>query len=213
MSRLTSRALVALGSLMLLLLALAARPRTAAAHEGIEVGNYEFTIGWMNEPALVGLPNGPYIAIALIEKHEHTEATPEPGHTDEHQTTPVEGAEAALTFEVEFGSARQTYALRPVFGQPGIYTTDFVPTRPGQYTFRFGGSINGEAIDFVFDPEEIGAADSVMFPEPAASNLELTKQVQAAQAQASTAQLIAIVASVLGLAGLGVGVFGLLRKK
>lgn len=218
MSRRVLRVLLSLGCLSLLLL-----PLTAFAHDEITVGNYVFTIGWRAEPPLAGQLNGPYIFVSTKEAHEaehhsdETAATPEAGHEDggddAHKGAGVEGAEATLTFNVEYGGVNQSYELRPIFGEPGAYTTDFIPTRPGVYTFHLGGSINGEAIELTFDPEEVAAANTLMFPEAAPDAAVLTQQVQAAQSQASTAQTIAIVAAVLGLIGVGVGGFSLMRKK
>src|SRR5215216_4707424 len=99
------------------------------AHEGREVGEYELVIGWRVEPAYTDLFNGPELQVL-------TEGTGEP----------VEGLEQTLTLEVSFGPATKTLQLRPVPDEPGHYTANLIPTRPGDYTFRVTGMIGDLAI-------------------------------------------------------------------
>jgi hypothetical protein len=188
------------------LLALSGFPVAALAHEEVESGNYLLVVGWRNEPSFVGELNG--LDLFIEPKGESTEAGEEHTHAEG-----VEGAEGTLTFAVEYGSARQTFELRPVFGEPGHYTADIIPTRAGQYTFHFGGAINGEAVEVSIEPEEVVTADQVQFPEPAPSVADFAPQLEAAQARANTAQVIAIVGVALGLVGTGLGLYGLTRKR
>ncbi len=191
-------------------------PLTTSAHEEVAVGSYRFEIGWINEPVIVGERNGLYLFITPANESDHAEETSEHDHAEEtnqnSQAAGVTGAEATLEFAVEYGGIRKTYPLRPVPSTPGQYTADLFPTREGQYTFIFSGSINGEAIDLKFEPEEVETADKLAFPEPIPSNAELTAQLAATQAQASTIQIIAIVGVVLGLIGMGLGVYGMVKK-
>jgi hypothetical protein len=194
-------------STALILLALLITPLSAFAHEEVEAGNYVFEIGWMNEPVIVGQPNGLYLFITPKAESEHTE-----GEEDHHAAEGVTGAESTLKFTIEYGSISQSYDLRPVRDQAGVYTADLIPTREGQYTFRFSGAINDEAVDVTFEPEEVESADKLAFPEPVSSPADLAAQLAVAQAQASTAQLIAIVGVVLGAIGGGIGVYALMKK-
>jgi hypothetical protein len=204
MSRTFLRALSAailFGSLFLL-------PLTASAHEGVEAGSYVLTIGWISEPVVVGQPNGLDLFIAPKEDgDEHTEGEEDPAHH-----AGVAGAETTLKFTVEYGSVSQSYDLLPVNGEPGRYTAPLIPTREGQYTFKFTGAINGEPVDVTFEPEEVGAAGRLAFPEAMASPAELAAQLASLRAQLQTAQLIAIVGAILGLLGLGLSVFSLRKK-
>jgi len=201
-------------------------PLAAAAHEEVIVGSYKFEIGWLNEPVLVGQPNSLYLFITAAGESEHAVDTSQADHaeeTDEHdhveemsddsQTTEITGAEATLNFAVEYGSIRQTYTLRPVVGRPGQYAADFIPTREGQYTFLFSGTLNGEAIELKFEPEEVETAGKLAFPEPLPSSAELTTRLAVVQAQASTAQILAIVGVVFGLIGTGFGVYSLVKNR
>ena len=181
-------------------------PLAALAHTEVEVGSYIFDYGWVNEPVIVGQPNSLYLFIAPKEEGEHQE-----GETEEH-TEGVTGAEATLEFTVEYGSARQSYDLQPVPGQPGLYRADLIPTRRGQYTFHFSGEINGEPVDLRVEPEEVEAAGRLAFPEPMLESVDIATQLEAAQAQANTTQAIAIASGVVALIGVGLGIYGMRRK-
>lgn len=191
-------------------------PLAASAHEEVESGSYLFEIGWMNEPVLVNQPNGLYLFITPKDTgEEHTEGGDSGGTAGEedHHAEGVTGAEATLIFTIEYGGVTQTFDLRPVPDQPGLYTTDVLPTREGQYTFKFTGSINDEAVDLLYEPEEVETPGRIAFPEEPVSTTSLMAQLDDAKAQTSTAQTLAIVGIVLGVIGTGVGVFGMLRKK
>lgn len=190
-------ALMLFGSLFLV-------PLSVSAHEGVEAGSYLLTIGWISEPVIVGQPNGLDLFIAPKEGDEHTEG--------EAHAEGVTGAEATLKFTVTYGSVSQSYDILPVNGEPGRYMATLIPTREGQYTFKFVGTINGEAVDVTFEPEEVGAAGKLAFPEASASTNELAAQLATLSAQAQTTQIIAIVGVMLGLVGTGLGVYALRKK-
>ena len=163
----------------------------ALAHERREVGRYTLVVGFLNEPALADQPNGVDLRVTNTETKE-----------------PVNGVEQSLSVEVMAGGRTLPLKLRAVFGQPGKYAADFVPTRPGQYTFRFVGHIEGTPVDQRFEsgPGRFNDVESVaglQFPERGISTVEASQQLQALQAQAAQAQLV-------GFAGLAVGILGLL---
>lgn len=212
-------------SIGLVLLAFCLTPLTASAHKEVKVGSYVFEIGWTNEPVLVSERNGLYLFITSANESDHAEETSDHNQAEEasehdhaeetsqnSQTAGVTGAETTLEFAVEYGGVRKTYPLRPVLGSPGQYTIDLIPTREGQYTFIFSGSINGEAIELEFEPEEVEPMDDLAFPEAPLSGAQLTAQLAAVQAQANTSQMIAIGGVILGLIGAGLGVYGLVKK-
>ena len=122
------------------------------AHEGREVGEYAIEFGWRLEPAYTDLLNGPELYI------------------DEHDTeTPVEGLESTLQLEVSFGPASKTLTLHPVIGEPGYYTADLIPTRPGDYTFHLTGTIGDTAVDETFSSADgefstVEPIDDIRFP-------------------------------------------------
>ncbi len=134
------------------------------AHEGREVGNYTIEIGWREEPAYTGLMNGPEITVVRhSDEGDHEgEVTPEPEseHTDteadheEAESNGVIGLEDTLQIEVTFGPASRTVNLRPIVSEPGHYTADLIPMRPGDYTFRVFGTIEGTEVDETFSASD-----------------------------------------------------------
>jgi hypothetical protein len=165
----------------------------ASAHEGRTVGDYSIVFGWRVEPAYTGLLNGPELTISMAGEHEHEEAdadatevheeheagaTEEPGtHTDigssddhhDEASTMVEGAEETLQLEVTFGDQSKVLNLRAVWGEPGHYTADLIPTLPGDYSFRLTGTINGTEVDEFFTSADgefstVEPVEDIQFP-------------------------------------------------
>src|SRR4051794_41987046 len=95
-------------------------PGTALAHERrtIANGKYDVVVGWDVEPAIQSLKNGASIRIS--------EAGSNPA-------VPVAGAETTLKVQVRQGASTKEFPLRAVFGQPGYYMADIVPTPAGDY--------------------------------------------------------------------------------
>ena len=126
----------------------AARP---LSHERIVSGNYALTLGWLDEPPIVGLKNAALVEVATAKDNQ-----------------PVEGAEGSLTAQIVYGGKSKELLLRPLEEQPGTYVGDFIPTRRGTYTLKLGGTINGQPIDVSSEIEEVVSPDSLAFPEPQA---------------------------------------------
>jgi hypothetical protein len=121
-------------SLALAGLAVGALGSPAAAHEGREVGEYVLVVGFGEEPAYAGFQN----SVQFMVSHHDTEE-------------PVtRGVAGSVSVEVVFGEETTEMALEPRFGEPGDYRGHFIPSRPGTYTFRFTGAINGQEIDEEF---------------------------------------------------------------
>jgi hypothetical protein len=155
---------------------------TALAHERIIVGDYAFVLGWLEEPAVVGLKNA-----ALVEV------------TTAKDDQPVAGAEGTLMAQIVYGGKSKELLLRPLEGSPGTYVGDFIPTRRGTYTLKLGGTINGQAIEVSNAIEEVGSLDSLTFPEP---QVDLQKSIEALQNELSTTRLLAFVGVALGTIGM-----------
>ena len=131
----------------LTLLMLTAAP--AFAHEGRKLGDLEMEVGWGTEPALAGEPN------SVLSSWSTT-------------ANPWSISATRWTFEVTFGDQTQPFPIEPFFepgefGTPGDYRAWFIPTRPGQYTFHFSGTIDGEEVDETFTSGP-GAFDDVESP-------------------------------------------------
>jgi hypothetical protein len=185
--------LVSIGTAALLL----ASSPPSAAHEHLQVGPYELTVGWREEPPLVGELNGLFLRV-------------------EYSTngTPVEGAHQSLTAVLMTGSASLTATLRPQFGQPGVYTFDVIPTREGSYSVRITGSLGGTPVDVNVQLQEVTARSAIEFPlqEPTASELQaaldrVNAENTALRAQFGAVLAIAVAGAVIGTVGLAVGVF------
>lgn len=112
-------------------------PGAALAHERREVGPYTFVVGWEGEPAFSGQKNGASLRITRTDNGEA-----------------VEGAEKTLKLEVIQGGARREFPLRAVFRTPGSYTADVVPTKDGDYRFRFFGTVGSTNVEQTFDSAE-----------------------------------------------------------
>ena len=73
---------------LLLLLALT---KDTTAHEGREVGKYNLTVGFMEEPAYEGIPNGISVRVTKKDDAEHH------GHQEQHDSTHEEHGHAATS--------------------------------------------------------------------------------------------------------------------
>jgi hypothetical protein len=173
------------------------------AHETRQVGEYEFVVGWWTEPAFANQPNGPEVTISRAGKPV------------------VEGV--ALSVDVIFGEETTTYELEPafvvgVFGEPGNYNADLVPTRPGTWTYRIYGSVEDLEVDetFTSGPETFGDIEDPAenaFPVADPNNAELSERIETesdrvAELETQTEEDVSS-ARTLGLIGLIVGVVGL----
>lgn len=138
----------------------------AAAHESREVDRFTFVVGFMTEPAYTHIPNAVSLSITETESGE-----------------PFEDLFDTLNVDVTFGEETFTSTLRPQFGEPGSYRADFVPTRPGQWTFRFYGTVDGVEVDetFISGPDTFNDVQSLAeesFPAQDPSTGELAERLE-----------------------------------
>ena len=123
---------------------------------------------------------------------------------DHEAMVPVEGLESTLKVLVAAGGSEpREFPLRAVFGAPGTYVADFVPTRTGSYIFTFTGTIEGNPINERFESgpgrfDDVRAITTIQFPEPLPSAIELREELAVAKAAIRTAQALAF-------GGLGAG--------
>ncbi|HEV8656839.1 MAG TPA: hypothetical protein VGR85_15135 [Candidatus Limnocylindria bacterium] len=110
---------------------------TAAAHERRTVGPYQFVVGWLNEPAYVGLMNG------LDLRVTDTRVTP---------AKAVEGLEKTLTVDLQTGGlAPLPLTVTARFGTPGAYNGYAMPTATGTYVFHIRGKVESLDVDEKFE--------------------------------------------------------------
>ncbi|MBA2468574.1 MAG: hypothetical protein H0V37_04145 [Chloroflexia bacterium] len=108
------------------------QPFAASAHETREVAtDYSFVVGFINELAIQGDTNGIWLEVTSAE-------------------APVLGLADILQAQVIFGDQTRDLTLTPAFGEEGVYEAVFIPTEPGDYTFRFFGQIDGVDVDETF---------------------------------------------------------------
>ncbi len=192
----------ALGAL--LLLASLAVPLVAFAHQTVTDAGYDIEYGWVNEPVIINQPNA---VVINITKHSAT--------TTSTATTPADVDVSGLVVSASYGGQIKTLKLQPLAeATPGQFVAPMVPTVAGKYSIQLSGKIDGADIQTIqVEPEEAQPPSVVQFPNVPDAAAALSARLDAAQAQASTAQTIAIVGVVLGLIGTAVGVFGLMRKR
>ena len=196
---------IAMAAAILVAMSLAAP--AALAHETRRVGPYEFTAGWGDEPVYTGFKNSVQMILA-----------------DARSGDPVNELGGTVEAEVIFGDASTTLEMEPnflpgVFGEEGDYRAFVIPTRAGEYSYRFTGSINGTDIDETFTCGEETFdcpvdAGEIEFPERDPSRAELAgrieQEIPRVAAEASAASDDASSAQTLAYVGIGVGALGLL---
>ena len=125
----------------LVILFAALLPFVANAHERREVadGQYELTVGFLDEPAFVGLKNGLDLR---VERTTNEGATPT-AEGAEGASQGVEGLTDTLQAEVIYGDQTMELELEPAFGEPGSYESVFFPMATGAYTFTSSARSRG----------------------------------------------------------------------
>lgn len=181
------------GGIVVLAILMAMSWGRTAAHEQRDVGEgrYSLTVGFVEEPAYVGIENGLYLKVVAL--------TGEAG--------PVEGLAGALTAEVVFGDRTMPLALLPLPNDPGVYEGRFIPTQAGDYTFRLAGQFGEQVIDETFrsSPNTFDAvkpATAAQFPAPVPAGADLAAELEQANDDAASARTLAIVGIVAGVVGL-----------
>jgi hypothetical protein len=193
MSRLRWRALFG-GAAALVLFS----PTAAFAHEQRQVGALQFTVGWQHEPTYAATEN----AVQLFLK--------------DAKGKPIDDLGDPPTLQVQVITGNQTsdpLTLEPSFdpdtglGTHGEFDAAIIPTRPGDYTFHFTGTVDGQKVDEKFTSSDktfdsVQEPTAVEFPakDPStgdlATNLDrLNPRVDNAVTQAGAVQKTATSAS------------------
>ncbi len=150
-------------SLLLAVLMLVVSGVVVQAHDDREIlgGKYQLRVGFIEEPTYQGLLNGIELAICQGQCQSKGDGT---------FTNGVTGAFDTLKAEVTFGSQSITLPLVAVPRNPGRYNARFVPTRTGDYTFRFFGTIGTDPVDekFISGPntfDSVQPLTNIQFPD------------------------------------------------
>jgi hypothetical protein len=133
----------------------------AAAHTHIHVGDYELSIGWANEPTYVGVPNGVEITVS---DHDGEPVTDLGAGDITVVVSTADQSTAALPLEPAF--------VVDVFGTPGQYVADLLPTVPGDYTFQFAGSLHEETVDVT-----VASGEDTFSPVQSSTDVEFPVKV------------------------------------
>jgi hypothetical protein len=164
------------------------------AHGSTQVGDYELVIGFHNEPAYQGEPNGLDLFVTNTTTNER-----------------VNGLEDTLRVEIIYGASRRELPLRAQFGQDGAYTADVLPTEAGDYTWHIWGDIEGTPVDvsMTSSPDTFGSVEpksDLAFPaaEPVPAEL---------QAQARMALTLGILGAALGAIGIVLGFLAMRARR
>lgn len=178
---------------LLLLLALLLNFRTAVAHEGLTVGDYEIVYGWVNEPPIAGQRNGVEILV---------------NDTSGGSEQPVEQQIVqSLVVELTYGGESKTLTLEPVSDTAGAFDATIIPTIPGLYSLKFSGTLGDTAVDAEVELEEVQPADAVQFPRGASTD---PAQQNVA---AGTADWVIWLSLLLGILGVGLGAMALRKTR
>lgn len=191
----------------------------ALAHEHRKVGGMEMTVGWVDEPTFAGFKNAAQVILTGADGK------------------PITDLGDTLTVEIIFGEQKMAAVpVRRAFGKtagrPGVYHAEIIPTRPGNYTFHFVGTVHDQKIDESFTTSEktfdpVQDPSAIQFPakDPSAAELaglvqRVTPRVDAAQAAsrdaaggAAQARTIGLLGVVLGTVGIAVGLAAGRRRR
>ena len=108
------------------------------AHERRQVaGNYDFVVGFVNEPAFSSQMNGVDLQVTSGGQ-------------------PVEGLETTMKVIVRYGdeTAGLDIPFKAKYRNLGAYAAYFRPAKPGKYTFEITGTLNGRYVREVFESGE-----------------------------------------------------------
>src|SRR5439155_10802886 len=140
-----------------------------------------------------------------------------------------EGLDKTLKAAIAFGGGQpKDFPLRAVFGKPGAYTADVIPTKAGSFIFTFTGAINSTPVNEKFESgpgrfDDVQDTAKLQFPDTAPAPAQMATSVKAAQDQAQAADARAsaaegqigqarafgIAGTVIGLIGLGLAAYAL----
>ncbi|MEO8422964.1 MAG: hypothetical protein ABI595_03520 [Actinomycetota bacterium] len=200
-AKLAAAAVLGIGILTLL-------PGIASAHAERTVGPFDLEVGFLDEPAYVGVPNA-----VFIELSKGGQAVTDVGD--------------ALSVTVGFGDQTSDPSVFDPLEEPGQYQAAFVPSQAGAYTFTLSGTLDGVKFDLALTSgpktfDEVQDIAGATFPQvQAPTNADLASRIQeesdrtsAALADATTAgtdaQDAADTAKTLGIIGIVVGAIGLI---
>jgi len=187
----------------------------AFAHETIVVDQYEFEVGWREEPPLVSQQNAIFVGVTIQEGNG--------------VSTGVTNAFRDLTATVKSGSVSKELDILSD-AKAGNYYAKIIPTQPGTLTIELKGTLNGVEVNEAVEIEDVENINVIAFPPTDASGLpDLAKikntlaqlQQDIAKANQGTVSGVesgksydyAMFAMGLGAAGVILAVISLVKRK
>ncbi len=157
----------------------------SAHEERVVATNYSFVVGFINEPAIQNDTNGLSLAIT-------------------RGGAPILAASDTLKAQVIFADQTRDITLTPAYEKPGVYESVFIPTQPGDYTFRIYGQLEGVAIDesFTSSPEgfdSVRVRSDLEFPVVANGNKQESDPVTLAFPVIAGGALLALAGGAIAL--------------
>ncbi|HEV3353933.1 MAG TPA: hypothetical protein VG076_13480 [Acidimicrobiales bacterium] len=178
----------------------------ASAHEQRQVGAYQLTVGWGHEPTYTGVEN----AVQIFIKDAKGNPIDDLGTPPSLKVQVINGSQTSDPLDLKASFDPDTG-----LGMHGEFDAAIVPTVPGDYTFHFTGSINGQNIDQKFTSSDktfdtVKDPTEIQFPAKVPSNGQLAQSVSRLDTRATTAaknaQDSADTAKTLAIVGIAVGV-------
>ena len=168
----------------------------AFAHESITVGDYTLEIGWLSEPPIVGQQNAIVVNVSTTSDGQ-----------------PVEDV-SALTVTVSYGGQNKALTLQPLGEDtPGQFVAPILPTIPGQYTIKLGGTLGNAAVSAEVEPEEVQPADTLQFPSVASAASTANAASADQSAILATMNWLIYISLLIGLIALVLGVMALRKAR
>ena len=129
--------------------------KPADAHLTKKFGNLSITVGWSNEPALVGELNN-----AIIQVNQTSGKT----------TTGVINALANMNILAKYGGVTKSIDFVPSEQTDGLYNGKIIPTRVGSYSLVINGTIQGQKINTEIPLDEVQGKQQISFPDSSGSS-------------------------------------------
>lgn len=129
--------------------------KPANAHLTKKFGNLSVTVGWSNEPALVGELNN-----AIVQVNQTSGKT----------TTGVINALANMNILAKYGGVTKSIDFVPSEQTDGLYDGKIIPTRVGSYSLVMNGTIQGQKINTEIPLDEVQGKQQISFPDSSGSS-------------------------------------------
>jgi len=129
--------------------------KPAYAHLTKKFGNLSVTVGWSNEPALVGELNN-----AIVQVNQTSGKT----------TTGVINALANMNILAKYGGVTKSIDFVPSEQTDGLYDGKMIPTRVGSYSLVINGTIQGQKINTEIPLDEVQGKQQISFPDSTGSS-------------------------------------------